>query len=71
MKRPAVVLSTIGAMFLAAQVSAHADTQPHAQFGKVTFPTSCNPAVQARFETAVALLHSFFYPETVKGSKRW
>ena len=37
-----------------------------AQFGKVTFPTSCNPAVQARFEAAVAMLHSFFFPETVK-----
>ena len=61
-----VVLSAIGAMFLVPQVSAHDDAQTQSQFGKVTFPTSCNPAVQARFEVAVAILHSFFYPESVK-----
>lgn len=30
------------------------------QLGKVSFPTSCSPAVQADFERAVALLHSFW-----------
>jgi hypothetical protein len=30
------------------------------QLGKVSFPTSCRPAVQADFERAVALLHSFW-----------
>ena len=35
-------------------------------FGAVQFPTSCDPAVQPRFERAVAMLHSFFFPETVK-----
>src|SRR5215470_19632904 len=29
--------------------------------GKVTFPTSCDPKVQASFERAVAMLHSFWY----------
>ena len=34
--------------------------------GSVRFPVSCAPAVQADFERAVALLHSFWYEEAVK-----
>ena len=34
--------------------------------GKVSFPTSCNPAVQQRFERGVALLHSFWFGEGLK-----
>ncbi|HLY60115.1 MAG TPA: hypothetical protein VKV95_05070 [Terriglobia bacterium] len=37
------------------------------QLGKVSFPTSCSPAVQASFERAVALLHSFQYEEAEAG----
>src|SRR5215470_14441712 len=33
------------------------------KLGKVSFPTSCDPKVQARFERGVALLHSFWFPE--------
>jgi hypothetical protein len=36
------------------------------QLGKVHFPVSCSPAAQAQFDRALAMLHSFFYPETVK-----
>jgi len=36
------------------------------QLGKVHFPVSCSAAAQAQFDRALALLHSFFYPETVK-----
>src|SRR6185436_11324017 len=35
-------------------------------YGRVHFPTSCAPAAQAEFDRAVAMLHSFFYPETEK-----
>ncbi|HXC60376.1 MAG TPA: hypothetical protein VN645_13765 [Steroidobacteraceae bacterium] len=35
-------------------------------FGQVHFVTSCSPAAQEQFDRAVALLHSFFYPETEK-----
>jgi len=35
-------------------------------FGSVHFSTSCNRAVQQDFDRAVAMLHSFFYPETEK-----
>lgn len=31
------------------------------RLGVVSFPTSCQPAVQADFDRAVALLHSFSY----------
>jgi Tfp pilus assembly protein PilF len=31
--------------------------------GSVSFPTSCDPAVQDEFERGLALLHSFFYEE--------
>ncbi len=31
------------------------------KLGKVSFPTSCTPAVQAQFDRGVALLHSFAY----------
>ena len=34
--------------------------------GKVTFPTSCTPAVQPQFERGVALLHSFWFGEGLK-----
>jgi tetratricopeptide (TPR) repeat protein len=32
-----------------------------AKLGKVTFPVSCAPSVQQRFNSAVAMLHSFWY----------
>jgi hypothetical protein len=36
------------------------------KLGEVTFPISCSPAAQQQFNRAVAMLHSFFFPETVK-----
>jgi len=36
------------------------------QLGTVTFPTSCTPSVQKHFESAVAMLHSFWYEESEK-----
>jgi tetratricopeptide (TPR) repeat protein len=41
-----------------------------AHFGKVSFPVSCNAPAQQQFDTAVAMLHSFFYPETIKAFKK-
>src|SRR5215467_246761 len=31
------------------------------KLGKVNFPVSCDPSVQAQFNSAVAMLHSFWY----------
>jgi tetratricopeptide (TPR) repeat protein len=36
------------------------------KFGEVNFPISCSPAAQTQFNRAVAMLHSFFFPETIK-----
>jgi tetratricopeptide (TPR) repeat protein len=41
--------------------------QPPEKLGAVNFPTSCNPAAQAEFTRAVALLHSFWFQHAIKG----
>ncbi len=53
-----------------APATARAQDHPHhgdaASVGRVSFPTSCQPAVQERFENAVAMLHSFWFEEAQK-----
>jgi hypothetical protein len=47
---------------LAAALSlASAAGAQHHELGKVSFPTSCSPPVQADFETGVAMLHSYWF----------
>src|SRR5439155_9630785 len=46
-------------------VSAHAQQVADDHLGTVHFPISCTTA-QVKFDRAVALLHNFFYPETVR-----
>ena len=42
--------------------SAHDDADAAGKLGRISgFATSCDPAVQAEFERAVAMLHSFWY----------
>jgi tetratricopeptide (TPR) repeat protein len=36
------------------------------RYGTVNFPVSCNGEAQQRFNRAVTMLHSFFFPETIK-----
>ena len=36
------------------------------KLGRVLFETSCTPEAQRQFERALGMLHSFFFPETVK-----
>src|SRR5881396_519303 len=36
------------------------------RLGQVLFKTSCSPQAQKEFERALAMLHSFYFPETVK-----
>jgi tetratricopeptide (TPR) repeat protein len=36
------------------------------KLGRVVFKTSCSPEAQRQFERALAMLHSFFFPETIK-----
>jgi tetratricopeptide (TPR) repeat protein len=40
---------------------AHDADSTAGQVGKVSFPTSCDPAVQPAFDRAVAMLHSFWF----------
>jgi len=50
------------AIFLA-QPAARAQEE---NFGEINFPISCSAAAQMQFNRAVAMLHSFYFPETVK-----
>ncbi len=62
-----VALSTMLGGF--AVVNAHEAGEPAERaekLGTVHFPTSCLPQAQPLFERAVATLHSFWYPETLK-----
>jgi hypothetical protein len=36
------------------------------RLGEVNFPISCSATAQTQFNRAVAMLHSFFFPETIK-----
>ena len=49
-----------------AALAAAIPAQGAEQLGKVTFPTSCDPKVQAQFERGVAMLHSFWYTAAEK-----
>jgi tetratricopeptide (TPR) repeat protein len=51
-----IVLTFCTVTFLSAPAVAQ-----HHELGQVTFPTSCNPSVQADFETGVAMLHSYWF----------
>src|SRR6516162_1498442 len=36
------------------------------KLGNINFPVSCNPSAQAQFRRAVAMLHSFWFPQSPK-----
>ena len=55
--------------FAAGGALAHDENKPAAKpekLGRVLFKTSCTPEAQKQFERALGMLHSFFFPETVK-----
>src|SRR2546425_1055107 len=63
----ALLAGTLAAAPAAADEKDQAHHHPRPEkLGTVSFPTSCAPAVQARFVRAVALLHSFWYDEAEK-----
>ena len=51
----------IGASLAAIVLAAAAFAQQDEKLGKVSFPTSCSPDVQADFERGVAMLHSYWF----------
>jgi hypothetical protein len=59
-----VMAAVITALCLQASVGLAEDKSE--ELGTVHFPVSCSPAAQQQFERALAMLHSFFFPETIK-----
>src|SRR3990170_469792 len=61
-------ISLVLAAGLAAPAVARSQEHAHTadELGSVTFPTSCNAEAQARMNRAVAMLHSFWFPEARK-----
>jgi hypothetical protein len=55
----------VALLWVSAATAQEKALQPE-QLGTVHFPVSCSAAAQQQFDRAVALLHSFFFPETVK-----
>src|SRR2546423_12603102 len=62
-----ILLIGLSAWPAAAQHQHGASAAPAEKIGQVNFPISCAPAAQKPFERSVALLHSFWYLEAVKG----
>ena len=56
-------LGTVALLLALLQPAAQAEEE---RLGEVSFPISCSPAAQQQFNRGVALLHTFFYPETTK-----
>jgi tetratricopeptide (TPR) repeat protein len=67
-KSVGTALALAAATALVNAALAHTDNQAtqNERLGRVHFQTSCAPEAQKQFERALALLHSFFFPETVK-----
>jgi len=65
-----LVAGGIASLLVVALAWADADPATQARstekLGRVLFKTSCSPDAQKQFERALAMLHSFFYPETIK-----
>src|SRR5882757_2438878 len=51
----------LAAGLITAALASGAIGQQDQKLGKVTFPTSCDPAVQAEFDGGVAMLHSYWF----------
>src|SRR5262245_38187422 len=59
--REMTMKSSVIAFFSVAAFSALPASGADSQLGKVSFPTSCDPKVQAQFERGVAMLHSYWF----------
>jgi hypothetical protein len=66
----ALLCATFALLALPSRVHAqeYSKAPPSAKgsYGNIHFPVSCTPAAQQQFDVAVAMLHSFFFPETIK-----
>jgi tetratricopeptide (TPR) repeat protein len=71
MKNPFVLIAMVAVcsaqlLWASPEAAAQPAQSGQGRYGTVHFPISCRPGVQEQFERAVAMLHSFFYPEDVK-----
>src|SRR5215469_5396146 len=58
----AVLAAALSAALIAPSVAQHEHpASDPSKLGKVNFPVTCEPAVQAQFRSAVAMLHSFWF----------
>src|SRR5438105_8098818 len=51
----------LAAAVITAALTGGAFGQQDEKLGKVSFPTSCDPKVQAEFERGVAMIHSYWF----------
>ena len=65
--RTVIVAATMAALVTAGSGLAQTAGTQGEKLGQVRFPTSCSTAVQPQFDRAVALLHSFWFGEAIKG----
>jgi tetratricopeptide (TPR) repeat protein len=61
-----VLAAIVASLFLVLSVGADARSANPEKLGRVLFKTSCSPEAQKQFERALAMLHSFFFPETIR-----
>src|SRR5215475_6731454 len=66
MLKMSLTLIFAGALSVSTAQDEHVGHNSASDFGKVHFAISCGPASQQQFDRGVAMLHSFFYPETEK-----
>ena len=61
---PLVTVIAFSWAFVAPAIAQHEHEHPAGnvgKLGKVNFPASCDPSLQSQFNSAVAMLHSFWY----------
>ncbi len=62
--------TAVFALALVSAAAAHQDDKTaqgaRKDYGQVLFKTSCTAEAQKQFDRALAMLHSFYFPETVK-----
>jgi hypothetical protein len=60
------LVASLSTVSLALAHDAGESAEPAERLGVVHFEISCTPEAQRQFDRALAMLHSFWYPETVK-----
>ncbi|SIO58169.1 hypothetical protein SAMN05443247_11725 [Bradyrhizobium erythrophlei] len=58
--------SNLGTFATALLASAFATAAWSQGLGRVNFETSCTPQAQEKFDRGLAMVHSFFYPDSVQ-----